>query len=370
MKSLGVRGYKIDRGEEGEMPVWEQNIMQPLFEQLCYETMVEKWGESNFYDFARSAFDRSRARTAVWNGDSHSNFSGLAWSVASGVRAGLVGFPMWASDTGGYIRNAADPSQELWGRWMWFSTFSPVYEIMIGTNHTPWYPTALNPYTPDLVAVLKETSNLHHDLLPYIKSYMYQASTTGVPVIRAGFLEAPADSETYTMDDQYFFGSEFLIAPIISAGGKRSVYFPEGTSYLEYFNKTSLHQGGSTTQVSLDAHYVPAYVRAGSIVPRGDISQGNNKWTKDWEPSLTIEVYPSYDVPYSSFSYYNGAAKEEVMIEMSTDNITQSVTVEYGAVGINGTLVAFTKYGMRNATLKAGGGSASFGSGCGSLFDW
>lgn len=88
-----------------------------LFEQLCYETMVEKWGESNFYDFARSAVDRSRARTYIWNGDSHSNFSGLAYSVASGIRAGLIGFPIWGSDTGGYVRGLNDPTEELWARW-------------------------------------------------------------------------------------------------------------------------------------------------------------------------------------------------------------------------------------------------------------
>jgi len=63
-----------------------------LFEKLCYETMVEKWGEGNFYNFARSVVDRSRSKTAVWNGDAHANFSGLAWSVTSGIRSGLIGF--------------------------------------------------------------------------------------------------------------------------------------------------------------------------------------------------------------------------------------------------------------------------------------
>ena len=103
--SMGVKGYKIDRGEEEEMPVWEQNIQMTLFEQLLYETMAEKWGEGNFYNFARSVVDRSRSKTAVWNGDAHSNFSGLAYSVTSGIRAGLIGFSQWGSDTGGYIRN-------------------------------------------------------------------------------------------------------------------------------------------------------------------------------------------------------------------------------------------------------------------------
>ena len=99
--SVGVKGYKIDRGEEGEIPDWDQNIQMDKFLKLAYQTMVQKWGPSNFYNFARSAVDRSRQYTHVWNGDSAANFSGLAYSVASGIRAGLVAFPIWGSDTGG-----------------------------------------------------------------------------------------------------------------------------------------------------------------------------------------------------------------------------------------------------------------------------
>jgi len=345
--------------------VWEQNIQMTLFEQLCYETMVEKWGEGNFFSFARSAVDRSRSKTAVWNGDSHSNFSGLAYSVTSGIRAGLIGYSQWAVDCGGYIREAHDPTQELWARWMWFSAFSPVYEIMIGTNHTPYYP----PYTSELVDVLQATANLHHDLQPYIKSYTYQAHLTGIPVIRAALLEAPHDPRTSTLTEEYFFGSEFFIAPIVTAGGQRSVYFPDaGTKYLEYFNKTSVHPGGSTCAVDLSVHAVPAYVRAGAIVPRGDVYQGNNKWTPDWKPELTVEVYPSAEVPFSRFEYYNGEKKEVVPITMTVDALSGAVTVEYGALGVNGTVAVYGKGGVRNATLSAGGGRASF-AGVENLFD-
>lgn len=168
--SVGVKGYKIDRGEEGEMPVYEQNVQMQLFEQLCYETMIKKWGEGDFYNFARSVVDRSRSVTAVWNGDSWANYTGLSYTVASGIRAGLIGFSQWGSDTGGYIREIVDgvdqPAEDLWARWMWFSAFSPVYEIMVGTNHTPWYP----PYSSNLVHVLNDSTDTHHLLMPYIRS--------------------------------------------------------------------------------------------------------------------------------------------------------------------------------------------------------
>ncbi|KAI7474541.1 hypothetical protein KC357_g5200 [Hortaea werneckii] len=362
--SVGVKGYKIDRGEEGEMPVFEQNVQMGLFIQLCYETMVEKWGESNFFDFARSVVDRSRSKTNVWNGDAHSNYTGFAYSVTSGIRSGLMGFSTWSSDTGGYIREEDDPAEDLWARWMWFSTFSPVYEIPIGTNHTPWYP----PDTSDLVEVLKESANMHHDLFPYIKSYTYQAHKTGIPVMRAAFLEAPYDEKTFDMTDAYYFGSELFVAPIITAENQRSVYFPEGTKHLEYFNKSFVFEGGSSASVEMDVHYIPAYVRAGAIVPRGDIYQGNNKWTKDWKPELTIELYPSKEVPWSSFVYYNGDTKQEVPITMRTSHYSGQVDVDYGPVGIGGKFVLFAKNGVHNATLHAGGGSASFNE-VESLFD-
>ena len=154
-----------------------------------------------------------------------------------------------------------------------------------------------------------------------------------------------------------------FIAPIVTSDGERSVYFP-GTpqdQYLEYFNKRSVHTGGSTVNVSMDVHSVPAYVKAGAIVPRGDIFQFNNKWTKDWKPELTVELYPSSEVKTSTFRYYNGESKEVALITMAIDELSGCVVVDYGALGVNGTFVLYSKHGAHNATLHAGGESVNFG---------
>ena len=254
-----------------------------------------------------------------------------------------------------------DPSQELWARWMQFSAYGPSYEIMLGTNHTPYYP----PYTSRLVDVLKSTSEAHHLLIPYIKSLTYGASTNGVPVLRALLLEAPQDSKGYEIADEYFLGDAFLAAPIVTQGGARQVYFPQGSKYLEYFNKTAVHQGGSTASVSLEIEYTPLYVRAGSIVPKGDIVQLNNKWTKDWKPSLTVEVFPSFDVPMSTFTYYNGTA---VQLEMRTDSGTGDVVFSHGNLGLESTLVVYTQDGIMNKTLTTGAGNVTI-SGVKTLFE-
>jgi alpha-glucosidase (family GH31 glycosyl hydrolase) len=330
----------------------EQNIQDILLKRLCYENMVEKWGVGGFHTFSRSVFDRVRAHTTVWNGDAHSDWTGLAYSVASGIRSGLIGFSHWTSDTGGYVRGPDDPAEDLWARWMQFSTFTPEYVLLLGTNLTPWYP----PYSADLVATLKRTANLHHELIPYIKSYSYLATQTGVPVMRALFLEYPRDKNTYSISDEYFFGEQFLVAPIVTESGEGQVYFPRGTDYLEYFNKTLVYQGGRTEDFALPTTSIPVFVKAGAIAPRGDIVQANNKWTKAWRPWLNIKVFPSFSVNSSTFAYYNGKSMTE--IQMTTSRRGSCVKVQYGDVGVEGKLVVYTKDGPLEEPLS--GGTAGF----------
>ncbi|KAF2634971.1 hypothetical protein P280DRAFT_511566 [Massarina eburnea CBS 473.64] len=330
--SVGVKGYKIDRGEEGEMPDYVQNEQITLFIDLAYQTMVSKFGKSGFYSFARSAVDRSRAKTHVWNGDSHADFTGLAYSVASGIRSGLISFGIWGSDTGGYSRDSAlgtlSPTPELWARWMWFSAFSPVYELMLGTNHTPWYAPYENTST---TAIMKQTSNLHADLTPYIKAYAHQSSKNGLPIIRALFLEAE-DEDAWDTTDAYFFGSELLVAPIVTNGSEREVYFPKGPSarYLEYFDKNEIYEAGTTADVSANLSSIPVFVKEGAIIPRGDVFQGNAKWISNWTPELRLEVFPSWEVPESRFVYYDGEGENgrEVEFVLRTEAEIGKITVD------------------------------------------
>lgn len=239
---------------------------------------------------------------------------------------------------------------------MWFSTFSTVYELVLGTNHTPYYP----PYTSNLVSVLKDTANLHHDLIPYIRSFTYQSTQNGLPVMRAPFLELPNDKKAWGLKDEYFFGTEVLVAPIITAGGSRSVYFPTGTKYLEYFGKKNVYAGGTTTKVSLDVDSVPAYVKAGAIIPRGDIIKANNLWTKDWKPHLTIEIYPSWNVPHNTFTYWNGESAVEIIV--SVDSRSRSVQVwTNGSLGVDASYAIYTKDGCKEGKLNGYGGAKVHG---------
>lgn len=350
--NVGVKGFKIDRGEEGEMPFYEQNIQMTLFQQLCYEVMVEKWGVGNYYTFSRSVDDRSRARTGVWNGDSASNWTGLQYTVASGIRAGLLAYSMWGSDTGGYTRGANDPTQELWARWMWFSAFSPVYEIMVGTNHTPWYP----PYTSSLVTTLKDSADLHTKLIPYIRSYTKIASLTGIPVIRALFLDYPHEEKKVRgITNQYLLGSKLLVAPIVTSSPSRSVYFPGTKKWAAYLPLTAsssmppIYSGGTTHNISASLNStnpIPVFVKEGAILATGDIYRGNAKWAP-WSPSLVFEVFPSFHVRRSKFEYWSKEANRtvKVRVEVHGEKGSGNVSLSYGDFGGNSTVaISFWVY--------------------------
>ena len=99
---LGIKGYKIDRGEESEMPQLLENQFAVLFPKLSAEGMSAAFG-NDYFIFSRNANDTTRKYSAIWNGDSWSTFEGLQVTVKNGLRSGTINFPMWGSDTGGYF---------------------------------------------------------------------------------------------------------------------------------------------------------------------------------------------------------------------------------------------------------------------------
>ena len=218
--NLGVKGYKIDRGDEGETPDSLMNVNNTLFQQLAF-TGLSQANPGDAYTFSRSAMDTARKYTGLWNGDSACTFAGLQYSIISGLRAGIINFPMWGSDTGGYglYPQPSTPSEELFARWLEFSAYSPIMEVLIGSNRTPWYD-----YSANLVAIAHAQAAAHHDLIPYSRSYLYQATQTGMPLIRPIIFSYPDDANlALTLTNcEFMFGGQILVAPVITGGSNHA----------------------------------------------------------------------------------------------------------------------------------------------------
>ncbi len=322
---MGAKGYKIDRGEQGEYPDPLQNENVTLFNKLLAEGMTAGHGREVF-SFARNVYDTGRRYTAIWNGDTPITFLGLRYSVLGGLRSGLIVMPMWGSDTGGYVPSPEGPTEELFARWLQFSAFSPLMEVLVGGKHTPWHD-----YSPRLVEVTRTQVGMHHDLIPYTRSFMYQATQSGAPVMRPLVFAYPDDPQVATLGDQYLYGSELLVAPVLQAGAtRRPVYLPAGR-WLDYHDRKTVHAGGKSISAEAPPERIPVFVREGAIVPRGDILKGNNSWTPGWSPRLRVEVFPAAS-GQARFTYFDGRRAQE--IASATDGKTVKIDLpDLGAPG-------------------------------------
>ena len=296
----GIQGYKIDRGEEHEVPEYLENCNAVLFPRMAAEGLQRRYGD-DYFVFARNLYDEGRKYSAVWNGDSY-GWKGLRESVRQALRCALMNFPMWGSDTGGYGKTTA----ELYARWSQFAAYTPMMEILIGPGRTPWLD-----FSRDVSDIVLQQVRTKHDLIPYLRSELFIAHQTGMPVMRPLLLAYPSDSAVFDLSDEYLYGSELLVAPVLEKGARqRDVYLPEG-QWLDYQHKSALHAGGRQVRISAPLTSMPVFVREGGIIPRGDIVKGNNAWSETWAPRLRVEAFPSSRFG-SEFLYYTGRCQRSI----------------------------------------------------------
>jgi alpha-glucosidase len=143
----------------------------------------------------------------------------------------------------------------------------------------------------------------------------------------------PGDADVWPVRDQLYLGDALLVAPVLTAGASsRPVYLPRGM-WIDYNDRKTRHTGPATITASAPLDVIPRYVRAGSILPRGDILQSNNNWTPGWTPALRVEFYPAAGVS-SRFDYYNGSTVVPITGSMSAT----AVNWQTGSLGIKAAL--------------------------------
>jgi alpha-glucosidase (family GH31 glycosyl hydrolase) len=328
--AAGVKGYKIDRGEEAEMPDAAQNRCLTLFAKLSKEGLEARHPGDTLV-FARNVHDTGRLYTAVWNGDTETTWDGLATSVRHGQRCGAIDMPMWGSDVGGY--HSGKLTKELFARWLQFGTYSTMMEVKIGGGRTPWIH-----YDEELLGIARTQAAAHHDLIPYTRSIVQVATRTGMPAMRSLVFDDTEDETLHQLWDEYMYGPSILVAPVLKDGARlRSVYLPRGR-WIDYNDLKTVHEGGRRIEALAPLTQVPLFVKEGAIVPRGDILKSNNNWRADWTPQLRLEIFAAREGT-SAFPYFTGSAQQAI----TSASKANKLTVSFGDLGQSGTLEIFMK---------------------------
>lgn len=278
----GADGFKDDDGEgnfqsagvtaqtvkfaDGTDPLLMRGRYAVLYNNAV-EDVIQKELKGNGVVFARSVTEGANGLGFLWAGDNEASFSpenGLPTAVTAALSAGMSGMPMWASDLGGYLATPTTPDAAVMERWTEFSAFSPVMEVFSGSNALPWdwdrgAGTAA-------LEVYRRYAVLHMSLFPYRYGAAMEAAKTGMPLMRALALVYQNDAAARETRDEYLFGPDFLVAPVVDANTRRVVYLPAG-SWVDYWTG-AVTAGGRTVVVDAGLDRIPVWVRAGAVVPK------------------------------------------------------------------------------------------------------
>ena len=186
----------------------------------------------------------------------------------------MAGIPWWTTDIGGFHGgNPKDPAfRELLIRWFEYGTFCPVMRLhgyreplkdpmgteggaacVSGADNEVWS------FGDEAYEICKVYLGLRESLKPYITELMEAAHERGTPVMRPLFYDFPEDKNAWEVEDQYMFGPDMMVAPVLYAGmRKRTVYFPEGREWKDFFTG-EVYQGGSIEEVEAPIDRLPVF---------------------------------------------------------------------------------------------------------------
>jgi len=287
----GVAGFKLDRSEEnipesGSDTVFDRrsirenrNAYPAMYVEAAYE-IAKKYRGDDFVVMPRAGYTGSARYAVFWGGDIGGTQEGLRASIIAVQRAAVMGYPNWGSDTCGYNQQLME--QEVCGRWLAFSAFTPIMEVGPTRNVAFWSLPRDPAYDEVLIAIWRLYARLHQRL----QNYSYRAATvaheTGLPIVRPMFLADPGHREAWENWWTYQYGPDLVVSPMWEKGARtQRVYLPAGGEWRDAWHSEKTYRGGQTIDTRAELHQIPLFIRVGANLPIGDLN-------REWQESVEI----------------------------------------------------------------------------------
>ncbi|MFI5134944.1 MAG: TIM-barrel domain-containing protein [Chitinophagales bacterium] len=283
------------------------NLYGQYWSKMVSDHYAEFYPDVRLFHLNRSGFAGSQRYQAFpWTGDVGRNWSGFRAQLPVLLGMSISGIPYVHSDAGGFAMGEKDP--ELYTRWVQFAVFTPIFRPH-GTALEKLVPEVKNIesepvfYDEPYKSILRNYYRLRYSLEPYNYTLAYEQEKFGKPLMRPMFYYSSVDTNLLRASDEYFWGDELLIAPVLQPGATdRKIYLPEGNWYD--WNSSMKTEGGKWIAVPIDINNIPVFVKAGSFIPSVDSLMNMDQYTGK---NLRVNYY--YDASSSSFTMYDDDGK-------------------------------------------------------------
>ena len=284
--TMGVEGFKLDYAEDvtvgldGVRTVWafadgsSERTMHKGYSRFYHRVYQDRLPASGGFLLARAGTHGDQVNVdVIWPGDldatmarqgelvdGYTSVGGLPAAVVAGLSLGPSGFPLFASDTGGYRHSP--PSPETFVRWFEHTALMPVMQIGTGTSDVAW------DFDLQVLDWYRELTRLHLRLFPYLWTHVVRLEQDGRAIVRPLGLAYPELGIHPSFD--YMLGDALLVAPVVDEGATtREIGFPPGR-WIHWWTGEVIDaaEGGATMKtVAAPLGQPPLFLRAGDLVP-------------------------------------------------------------------------------------------------------
>lgn len=278
----GVSVIKCDFGEaapydgiyaSGKTGFYEHNLYPLRYNKALWQAVRDNTPDHEGVIWARSAWAGSQRYPLHWGGDAATNeigSVGMLGDLRGGLSFGLSGFSFWSHDMGGFVTKSPD---DLYRRWLPFGFLSSHTRAHGAPPTEPWL------ISESFTKAFRQSAEMKYKLMPYVYAQAKDCSERGLPMVRALLVEFPDDPGAWFVEDEYMFGSQILVAPMLETGKSRTVYLPRG-KWIDY-QTGKVYEGGYQTIPTAEIPCV-ILVKDGSLIPHVPVAQntGDIKWDK------------------------------------------------------------------------------------------
>lgn len=292
----GIRMFWLDEAEPEMRPYDFDNVryylgnglevsnIYPFYYAKAFYDGMKSRGQSEIVNLVRCAWLGSqRLGVVLWSGDIPSDFDSLRCQIKAGLNTAICGIPWWTTDIGGFFGGDAKDSRfvELLIRWFEYGAFCPIFRlhgkrlpydtVNKQKDYDAFLPSCgeneIWSFGTEAYEIMKKYILLRERLKPYIMKQMEKAHIDGTPVMRPLFYDFYTDKQIYNIDDEYMFGPDLLVAPVIEEGKRsREIYLPEGFSWTDAWTKEK-YLGGHWIEKEAGLDCIPLYLKDDAQLP-------------------------------------------------------------------------------------------------------